>query len=66
MGVPRLWSYVAQRNFGDMKSFPRRQSRLHEEFTPLHLIFDGPSFAYWFWREASLKQGTDPIKRCRR
>jgi len=66
MGVPKLWSYVAQRNLGHTTAFPIRKKsdktsteKLFDDvFDVTHLIFDAPSFAYWFWREAHLRQGT--------
>jgi hypothetical protein len=58
MGVPKLWAFVHERNLGVKKSFPRRSKESCEEFEPLNLIFDGPSFAYWLWRQASVKKGT--------
>lgn len=58
MGVPKLWAFINQRNLGDKRSFPQRNVS-HREFHLTHLIFDGPSFAYWLWKEASIKQGMD-------
>jgi hypothetical protein len=71
MGVPKLWSYVARRNLSERKEFHIRKEsekrsgeKLFDDgFGVTHLIFDAPSFAYWFWREAHLGQGTIFIPR---
>lgn len=65
MGVPKLWHFVSQTKLGQNKSFPYRAdltstNSLHDQLpldSTAHLIFDGPSFAYWYWREAGIKQG---------
>jgi hypothetical protein len=61
MGVPRLWGFVSQTKLGERKVFPYRGGTAPVEengVEEVHLIFDGPSFAYWFWREASIRQGS--------
>jgi hypothetical protein len=63
MGVPKLWQFVSQTKLGLKKTFPYRSNNgnsLHDhlQLDKHHLIFDGPSFAYWFWREAGVKQGS--------
>ncbi len=55
MGVPKLWSFISQRKLEEKRSFPLRVAS--DTIQLVHLIFDGPSFAYWFWRESSLKTG---------
>jgi hypothetical protein len=56
MGVPRLWSFLSQGKFGVIETFPPR-SGADEGFEKVHMVFDGPSFAYWLWREGKVKQG---------
>jgi hypothetical protein len=62
MGVPKLWQFVSQTKLGLRKTFPYRSNSNNSSHDQLqldnhHLIFDGPSFAYWFWREAGVNQG---------
>jgi hypothetical protein len=63
MGVPRLWGFVSQTKLGERKVFACRTDPAVsvDDVEKVHLIFDGPSFAYWFWREASIKEGITPI-----
>lgn len=60
MGVPRLWGFLLQTKLGERKVFAARGgvTAVKDDIEQVHLIFDGPSFAYWFWREASIKQGS--------
>jgi len=58
MGVPRLWSFLSQGKFGVTENFPRRRG--DDSGEKVHLVFDGPSFAYWFWKESKVKQGVPP------
>lgn len=58
MGVPKLWAFVAQLNSGTTRSFACHSDWEGDTSDWTRLIFDGPSFAYWFWRESALKQGT--------
>lgn len=59
MGVRKLWSFVSQVNSGTTRSFsyhPACENGVSD--WPTSLIFDGPSFAYWFWKENTLREGT--------
>jgi hypothetical protein len=56
MGVPKLRSFVTQGSFGVTETYPSRRSA-NEGFEKVHLVFDGPSFGYWLWKEAKLKHG---------
>ena len=60
MGVPKLWTFVSQVNSGTKRTFT--YSPVDPKSDRTKLIFDGPSFAYWFWRENSLKKGTSELK----
>jgi hypothetical protein len=60
MGVPKLWGFVSQTKLGERKGFACRTDPV-DDVEKVHLIFDGPSFAYWFWREASIREGITPI-----
>jgi len=53
MGVPKLSSFVSRAKFGVTRAFQARD----DSSDKVHLIFDGPSFAYWHWKEAKLKYG---------
>ena len=57
MGVPKLWAFVSQCKLEDRRSFHPRSGTWNEITSLVHLVCDGPSFAYWYWREASLKHG---------
>jgi hypothetical protein len=61
MGIPKLWNFLSQTKLGERQVFPYHAiSAGGKEDVAIeyaHLIFDGPSFAYWFWREASVRQG---------
>jgi hypothetical protein len=58
MGVRKLWDFVAQLNVGAKLSFHSRiDNTSADSFDLAHLVIDGPSFAYWFWSQCSVKQG---------
>ena len=61
MGVPKLWSFVSQCTMEERRTFPSRSKTANDVISSVHLIFDGPSFAYWCWRESSLKHGKESI-----
>jgi hypothetical protein len=56
MGVPKLWAFVAQQKFAETLSLPVSGDNIGDSGV-VHFIFDAPSFAYWYWREASMRQG---------
>jgi len=61
--VPKLWHYLAQLNLHTNVSFPCvGPSGQGPDLA--HLVIDGPSFAYWFWRERRIKQGFSEWDMC--